>query len=167
MMEGVSIRPATVDDARAIQQVARYSWHAAYDAVLGADRVDDVVNSWYNPERLIADDIEQPERLVFVAAVDGEVVGFVEAVLDEDDDELAHLYRIYVDPEEWGRGIGGSLLDHIETILDDQRFARLHLSVLAENDVGVNFYESNGFRRIKTTDNDQFGIQQYEYQKQL
>ena len=166
-MEDVSIRSATVDDAEAIQQVARDSWHAAYDAVIGADQVDETVDSWYGPERLVADDIEQPERLFFVATIDREVVAFAEAVPDEDDVQLAHLYRIYVVPAEWSRGIGSSLLDHIETHLDDQGFDRLHLSVMAENDVGVSFYESQGFHRVGTTDNDQLDVQQYEYRKQL
>lgn len=167
MRENVSIHSATAEDVRAIQQIARDSWHAAYDAVLGADRVDETVNSWYDPERLIANDIERSERPVYVATVNGEIVGFIEAVPDEDDDTLAHLYRIYVAPEEWGRGIGGSLLDRIERILADRGFTRLHLSVIAENDVGVNFYKSNGFRQIGTTNNDQLDIQEYEYRKEL
>jgi ribosomal protein S18 acetylase RimI-like enzyme len=166
-MEDVSIRPATVDDAEGIQQVARNSWHAAYDAVIGANQVDETVDSWYDPERLVGDDIEQPERLLFVATDDGEIVGFAEAVPDGEDDLLAHLYRLYVAPGEWRQGIGRSLLDHIETRLDDRGFDRLHLSVMAENDVGVNFYESSGFHRVGTTDNDELDIQQYEYRKQL
>ncbi|MFC7046016.1 hypothetical protein ACFQH6_11850 [Halobacteriaceae archaeon GCM10025711] len=48
-------------DAEAIQRVARDSWHAAYDAVLGAERVDETVSSWYDPERLVADDIERDD----------------------------------------------------------------------------------------------------------
>ena len=166
-MEDVSIRPATLDDAEAIQRVARDSWHAAYDAVIGADQVDETVNSWYDPERLVAEDIQQPERLLVVATADGEILAFAEAVPDEDDDQLAHLHRIYVAPAEWSRGIGSSLLDHIETLLEIRGFDRLHLSVMAENDVGVNFYESNGFHRVGTTANDQLDIQQYEYRKQL
>lgn len=166
-MEDVSIRKATSDDATAIEQVARDSWHAAYDSVLGADQVDDKVDSWFDPERLVADDIEPTDRLVFVSVVDDAVVGFVETVPDESDATLCHLYRIYVASEYWGRGIGSSLLDHIETVLEEQGFDRLQLSVMAENDVGVSFYESKGFHRTATTHNDQLDIQQYEYRKSL
>lgn len=166
-MEDVSIRKATRDDAKAIQHVARDSWHAAYDSVLGADPVDEKIESWYDPERLVTDDIEQNDRPFFVGVVDETVVGFVEIVPDDSDDKLAHLYRIYVASDHWGRGIGSSLLDHIETVLKEQGFERLQLSVMAENNVGVGFYESNGFHRIATSHNDQLDFQQHEYLKKL
>ncbi|MHB9287537.1 GNAT family N-acetyltransferase [Halobacteriales archaeon Cl-PHB] len=65
------------------------------------------------------------------------------------------------------RGIGSSLLDHIETVLKEQGFDRLQLSVMAENEGGVSFYEFNSFHRTATTHNDQLDIQQYEYRKSL
>lgn len=166
-MNTVSIRAGTAEDARAIQQVAREAWHAAYDAVLGADMVEEKVDSWYDPERLITDDITPPERSIFVATIEGCLVGFIEAVPDPVDEELAHLYRIYVAPDYWGQGIGSALLAHIETLLDDRGFDRLELSVMAENDVGVSFYEDRGFQCTETTYNDQLGIEEYEYRKEL
>lgn len=166
-MEDISIRAATKDDAKAIKHVARDSWHVAYDSVLGADQVDEKVESWYDPERLIPDDIEPNDRLFFVGVVEETVVGFIEIVHDESDETLAHLYRLYVVSDYWGRGIGSSLLDHIETILEDQGFDRLQLSVMAENSVGVSFYESNGFHRTAITHNDHLDFREYEYRKQL
>jgi ribosomal protein S18 acetylase RimI-like enzyme len=161
-----TIRPATASDTGAIRAVARASWHAAYDPVLGADRVDEVVDSWYDPERLATDDVEPDERPFFVAD-DGGVVGFAEAVPDDEDGDTAHLYRIYVHPDEWGRGIGGSLLDRIEDVLGNRGFEWLTLSVMAENDVGVRFYESEGFERTATTRNEQLDIREFEYGKPL
>ena len=128
MTDEGSIRPATAADAEAIQRVARDSWHAAYDEQLGEDRVEAVVSSWFDPERVVADDVEPDERPLFVATVDGSVVGFVEAVPDDEDDRLAQLYRIYVHSGYWGRGIGGSLLDRIESVLRERGFDRLRLS---------------------------------------
>ncbi|MEF8907301.1 MAG: GNAT family N-acetyltransferase, partial [Haloarculaceae archaeon] len=99
------------------------------------------------------------ERAPFVATIDGGVIGLVQTVPDEDDEGLAHLFCTYVAPEPWGRGIGGSLLGHVETIPSDRGFAQLHLSVIAENDVGVNFYASSGFHRVGTNDNDHLDTQ--------
>ncbi|PSQ24209.1 N-acetyltransferase [Halobacteriales archaeon QS_9_67_17] len=166
-MEGGNVRKAGADDVSAIRRVARNAWHAAYDHILGADRVDEIVDSWYDPERLLADDIEPDERPMLVATVDGVTVGFAEAAPDESDGGLAHLYRIYVDPDHWQQGIGSSLLDRIEVILRERGFDRLQLSVLAENDVGISFYESCGFHRNGESENDQLGVREYQYLKQL
>lgn len=166
-MEHLSVRAGTAEDAQAIQTVAREAWHAAYETVLGVDTVEETVDSWYDPERLIADDIEPPERPLFVATIEETVVGFVEAVPNSTDEDLAHLYRIYVAPDHWGNGIGSALLARIETELDDRGFDRLELSVLAENDIGVSFYEEKGFRRTATSYNDQLEVEEYEYRKPL
>jgi ribosomal protein S18 acetylase RimI-like enzyme len=166
-MEGGSVRKASADDVSAIQRVARNAWHVVYDPVLGADRVDEIVDSWYDPERLLTDDIESDERPMLVATVDSVIVGFAEATPDESDGELAHLYRIYVDPDYWVQGIDSSLLDRIEEILRERGFGRLQLSVLAENDVGISFHESCGFHRNGERENHQLGVHQYQYLKQL
>lgn len=163
----MQIRPAETDDVHAVQRVARDSWHAVYDSALGAETVDETVDSWYDPDRLVTDDVEPGDRPFFVAVDDGTVVGFAEAVPDDTDDRVAHLYRIYVDPDHWGQGVGGSLLDRVETVLEARGFERLRLSVLAENDVGIGFYEANGFDRVSTTHDDDLGVDEHEYAKDL
>jgi ribosomal protein S18 acetylase RimI-like enzyme len=163
----VSIRPTTEDDVEAVQRVARAAWHAAYDPVLGADRVDETVDAWYDPESLVTDDVEAEDRPFFVAVLDGTVVGFAEAAPDDDEDPLAHLYRIYVDPDHWGIGIGGSLLERVESVLPERGFEFLRLSVLAENEVGIGFYEGNGFERVGTAHNDLLDVEEYHYSKRL
>ncbi|WP_435346217.1 GNAT family N-acetyltransferase [Haloarchaeobius sp. HRN-SO-5] len=167
MADHVTIRETTAADARAVQSVADASRHAAYDAILGVETVDDIVTNWYDPDRVVADDVAPDDRPFFVAVVDDEVVGYVEGVPDGDDPELAHLYRIYVHPDHWGVGVGRNLLDRLETAFSGRGFERLRLSVFAENDVGVQFYESVGFDRVDATRDEQFGVDRYEYAKRL
>jgi GNAT superfamily N-acetyltransferase len=158
-----TVRPAEASDAPAIREVARDSWHAAYDDLLGPDRVDGTVDEWY----AVADLETAIGDSVFHVAVsaDDTVIGFANAgpnpAYEEGTDEL---YRIYVHPDHWGAGVGGRLLDAVEADLreagaetlreadpDDRGDAaadRLRVSVLAENTVGVDFYESHGFERV-------------------
>lgn len=167
MTPELSIRPASPADAASIQQIARKAWHAAYEGTIDSNQIDATVDSWYAPERLMADDIDQPDRPFFVATIDGEITGFVEAVPDDAEPDLAHLYRIYVAPEHWQEGIGRSLLERTVDVLRERDFDRLVLSVFADNDVGVAFYESMGFERIATTYSERFGARQYQYEKHL
>lgn len=161
------IRNAKPDDAEAIQRVARASWHAAYDSILGADAVDEKVDSWYAPEKLVGDDVEPDDRPFFVAVVEGDVVGFTEAVPHPSESRIARLYRIYVHPDHWSRGIGRSLLERVESSLDERGFDRLQVSVLAKNHDAVEFYEAAGFHRTETTYDDQFGGERYEYRTEI
>ena len=49
----------------------------------------------------------------------------------------------------------------------ERGFGRLQLSVMAANDLAVDFYESHGFERASTTRNEQLDIEEYEYRKAL
>ncbi|WP_276260425.1 GNAT family N-acetyltransferase [Haloglomus litoreum] len=162
-----TIRRATEADAAAIERVARDAWHAAYDDELGADRVEETVDAWFDPGRLVDDDIGDPERSVFVAEIDGGVVGFAELVPDDDEDARCHLYRIYVASAHWGRGVGGALLDRAEAAARERGFERLELSVMAANERAVRFYEAHGFDRIGSTHDDAMGVQVHEYEQRL
>jgi len=174
------IRAATAEDAPDIQRVARAAWHAVYDDIVGPERVTETVDAWYDPDRLVEDDVRDPDR-PFVVAIRGEderVLGFAEAaVADEADaaedadegDATAdwHLYRIYVHPDAWSEGIGSALLERIETALRERGVETLRVSVLADNDVGVSFYESRGFELLETVPDEAFDVLRSEYVKSL
>lgn len=163
-----TIREATTDDAEDIRQVARESWHAAYDDIVGAERVESVVDSWYDRDRL-EQSVAREDGRFLVAEIetdheasieggtassgDGQIVGFAQAVLG-DEDEAAELPRIYVHPDHWGGGIGSELLDRIETWLRERRAERLRLVVLADNEVGNAFYEKCGYRTVGSRESE-------------
>jgi ribosomal protein S18 acetylase RimI-like enzyme len=142
------IRPARTDDVTAIRTVARSSWHAAYDDFLGPETVDRTVDEWYALDSLRAV-IEDSEHVVSVAEDrDTAVLGFAHVGQSPEDDGLSELYRIYVRPERWGEGIGSRLLADVTERVTG--YDRLGLSVFTENEVGIEFYEREGFERVGT-----------------
>lgn len=146
MEEQPPIRNAEPDDAEAVRSVSRASWHAAYDDVLGADTVDAVVDEWYEVDGLRT---AIDETIFHVADRDGDLVGFANAGRNpEYGADAFELFRIYVQPDDWNRGIGGRLLESVRADVRREGGDRLRLSVLAENEVGVRFYESHGFERL-------------------
>jgi ribosomal protein S18 acetylase RimI-like enzyme len=154
-MSHVSVRPATLADVPAIQRVARAAWHAAYDDVLGPDAVETLQDRWYDRDGLRAS-IEADPAVFLVAAADGEPAGFAHASPDETGDW--HLARIYVDPDRWGEGVGTALLGQVEAALRTRGVEAYRLAVLADNDVGVGFYESRGFERVDTREVELAGV---------
>lgn len=183
-----AVRPATTDDVWAIHETARDSWHAAYDGILGPDRVDEVVDDWY-----AIGDLESAiygahsrEGVAFLVAepgsdpasrtdrptdrdrdIDRECVGFAHAVPWPEDSSVAYLARLYVAPDVWGEGTGTALLERLEADLEPS-FDRMRLSVLAANDVGISFYESAGFDRVATRETDLApGLEEYVYERPI
>ncbi len=75
------------------------------------------------------------------------VVGFatVGPSRKEDPSGWGELYALYVDPDEWRRGIGTALLDAANRRLTDGGFRRACLWVLSNNVRARRFYERQGW----------------------
>ncbi|APX00036.1 N-acetyltransferase [Halobiforma lacisalsi AJ5] len=179
-----AVRQATTDDAWTVHETARESWHAAYDDVLGSERVDEIVDEWYalgDLESSIEDANDRPDAQFLVAvpsderrepANDGGIggedcLGFAHVVPWPEDEAVGYLVRLYVTPDRWGEGIGTALLERLESEVREE-FDRLRLAVLADNEVGVSFYESAGFHRVETRETDLAdGLEEHVYEKSL
>jgi ribosomal protein S18 acetylase RimI-like enzyme len=165
-MDDVTIREATHDDVAAIQRVARESWHAAYDDILGAGTVESVVEDWYETERL-RESIACEGGLFLVAVASEGIIGFAQTATS--DDGPAWLYRIYVRPDRWSEGVGSEMLDWIESWLRDTEADRLRLGVIADNEVGNAFYERRGYAVVEEREEELLDVtfQEYVREKEL
>ncbi|QLG47993.1 GNAT family N-acetyltransferase [Natrinema halophilum] len=164
------VRCAVPDDATAIRDIARESWHAAYDPIIGEETVTETIDRWYTLEDLEASIVEARARedAVFLIAEEAdEPVGFAHTGPHRERPAVASLNRIYVRPDWWGEGIGTALLKRVQDTLHSE-YDRLYLAVLADNEVGVSFYESAGFERTGTQDSDlKPEVTEYVYEKPL
>jgi ribosomal protein S18 acetylase RimI-like enzyme len=145
-MAGASVRPARPEDAAAIRAVGRAAWHAAYDPIHGPGTVAELFDSWWSVEDL-REGANDPDRILLVAAEDGDVCGMVDALPDPEREGVFRVARLYVHPDSWGEGHGTRLVDGLRERLPEGA-GRLRLAVLAENDTGTSFYESYGFERV-------------------
>jgi ribosomal protein S18 acetylase RimI-like enzyme len=134
-----SVRDAVPDDLTGVQTVARAAWHAAYDDHLGAGTVDRVVDDWYAPSRLGGEVAAAP--FVVAERDGGRLVGFASGRRRTADE--ATLSRLYVHPDDWGRGVGTALLR--ATTKRVRAATTLRAVVLARNAVGRAFYDRHGF----------------------
>ena len=192
-----NVRPATTSDVADVRRVARESWHATYDDLLGPEAVESVVDDWYDLYAL-RQSVERDEGVFLVAERETgggadesgtdedetdvsdadagtgetapEIVGFGQALVpDEAEDGAAELPRLYVHPECWGEGVGSSLAEEIETWAAEQGAERLRLVVLADNEVGNAFYESRDYRTVASRESELDGetVTDYVREKEL
>jgi GNAT superfamily N-acetyltransferase len=133
----LNIRPSTPDDAEAIAVVQVRSFQKGYAAL-------------HPPEELAALDPEPRvplwrERQALVAVEAGELLGVVE-VGASDEEGVGEIYRFFVDPAHWGRGVGQALMRRALAELRAMGFEDVLLWVHAENPRARAFYEAGGWR---------------------
>lgn len=141
----VTVGEATVADVDAVLDVAADAWYAAYGGIFDPATIASALEEYYDPE-LVETAIELDEIAFYVAEEDGsEVVGFASAEQTWADE--VELHTIYVHPDRWGEGIGSTLVDRVTSWAREQGVDRIACGVLAENVIGIGFFEATGFTR--------------------
>jgi L-amino acid N-acyltransferase YncA len=145
----MSVRDATVEDVDAIREIARETWHAAYDDVVGPDAVDEQVDDWY-AAAVVEAGVTREDWPYLVAEREpadaaGEVVGYASGGPTDDGPADAVVASIYVRPGAWGEGNGSALLSVLHDRQRELGCDDAWLAVLADNDVGRSFYEGHGY----------------------
>ncbi|TPK82636.1 MULTISPECIES: GNAT family N-acetyltransferase [unclassified Mesorhizobium] len=143
------VRTAGERDLGAIRTLLVETWHATYDAIYGAGRINEVIDIWYSPAKLKAS-LERPNA-EFLVADDSKRIGGVAHAESAEGGAVVDLHQLLVAPDLQGRGIGGMLLDEVIESFPEARAIRLQ--VAEQNRRAVAFYLGNGFVQIGRTDN--------------
>ncbi len=96
----------------------------------------------------IEDDIR--DNLVWVAVLDGRIIGGLVLSLQEDH---ARLVNIAVDPSASGMGLGRALIERAEQMVRKLRFKKLTLTTHVDIPQNVGLYQHLGWREIKRAGN--------------
>jgi GNAT superfamily N-acetyltransferase len=142
----MEIRPATTDDLDGVvaSSAALFAEDAATrDTLRNADWPATHGSQWCSD--LLAD----PQALVLVAVVEGEVAGHLVGMFAEPSEmwvgSKAELVSMYVRGDLRGQGVGGQLVDAFVEWAKGRGAARLNVTAYAENAAALRLYESRGF----------------------
>jgi ribosomal protein S18 acetylase RimI-like enzyme len=150
-----TIREATVADVPSILRVAERAWNAAYGDILPQACIDTAMGEWYDGETT-RELLERDGIVYLVAELDGELVGYLNGG-PSDEEGVARLGALYVDPERWGEGVGTALLETFETVERERGTDALRFRVLSANTVGTSFYRSHGYDAVDQAWTNLFG----------
>lgn len=139
----MEIRDATTRDRPAIRDVARRSLQASYS--LDATAITAAIEGWYDDDA-VSDKLNAEEQYLLVATVDGQVIGFSESYLT--DEESAQLRWLHIDPAYRGAGYGDQLYERTRSWLAEDGVTSVEGRVLADNADGNAFYQQQGLSRI-------------------
>jgi ribosomal protein S18 acetylase RimI-like enzyme len=142
------IRKASPADAKGIAQVHIKSWQQAYCDLMPAEYLNALDATLARREFFWMASIESGESNVWVAQVDGQVVGWIAVGASRDDDGAAanagEVMALYVVAAHWQTGVGPALWNAGVQYLSEQGFEQLTLWVLAGNDRAIRFYRRAG-----------------------
>jgi len=92
-------------------------------------------------------DVARDADGVFVAEIDGKVVGYITTFRDRDAG-MGLIPNLAVDAKQRGRGIGRKLIEHALDNFREEGLTHAKIETLAQNDVGQCLYPSLGFREV-------------------
>ncbi|GAB4057853.1 GNAT family N-acetyltransferase [Catellatospora paridis] len=141
----MELRTASAVDAEVVATLHADSWRRYYrgafaDAFLDGDVVADRLTVW--SQRLRS---PKPDQVTIVADVDGEPVGFVHLILDDDADWGSFIDNLHVTNTLRRGGIGSSLITRAAQVVAERgTTGGLYLWVLEQNTAAQAFYVAHG-----------------------
>ncbi|MGY2366613.1 N-acetyltransferase family protein [Pseudomonas azotoformans] len=142
------IRKALPGDANAIAQVHIRSWQEAYRDLMPAEFLKGLDATLARRESFWGRSIESGESDVWVAELDGKVIGWISVGASRDEEaagaNTGEVMAIYVLAKYWQAGVGLALWNAGLQFLMEQGYECLTLWVLSRNERAVRFYRRVG-----------------------
>jgi ribosomal-protein-alanine N-acetyltransferase len=134
-LPGLRIRKAEIIDAPRLANIAYRAWESGILPILSEQ--DDARDS---ERRRLTRAVGLGWRHTIVAEIDDVVVGWCSRQPGR-----AYIPYLFVIPEIQGHGIGATLLDRMERMLELEGATRIHLEAPADHVRAVRFYEKQGY----------------------
>lgn len=142
----MNIRKMHEEDTKQVQNIAKKTWNATYKNIIPIEVQNNFLESAYNDDKMKQ---RLELSLLYVAEVEGEVVGFANYSQVRDGGKV-ELAAIYLYPEFQGQGIGTALLQ--QAIKEIEGTKEIYINVEKDNKIGMTFYKAKGFEIVKEFD---------------
>lgn len=126
---------------------------AAFDGVSidqGMQKLFGVIHGhdwqWRKARHLDEDAARNPSG-IFVAEIDGRVVGFISTWLDREGG-IGHIPNLSLEPDCRGKGFGRQLIEFALQRFRDAGLTHAKIETLEQNAIGNHLYTSLGFREV-------------------
>src|SRR6478672_10325241 len=153
-MAEISIRSATVDDAKVLTDLSYTTfWDAfAHHPKNAPDDLAHYMRQAFNADQ-IAVELADPNAIFLVAEVDGKPAGYAKLILESREEGITaerpiELSRLYSHQEYIGKGVGQNLMDACFELAATRGHDVMWLGVWEYNPRAQRFYEKNGFREV-------------------
>ena len=153
-MSEISIRPATIDDAKALTDLAYTTfWDAfAHHPKNAPEDLNHYMRQAFSLEQISAE-LEDDKSIFLIAEIEGEPAGYAKIIIGAIEDGITaerpiELNRLYSHQQFLGKGIGQALMDACFERAKADGHDVMWLGVWEFNPRAQRFYEKNGFRVV-------------------
>jgi ribosomal protein S18 acetylase RimI-like enzyme len=153
-MTEIKIRPASVDDAKLLTDLAYTTfWDAfAHHPKNAPDDLAHYMRQAFTIEQ-ITEELADPKSQFLIAEIDGEPAGYAKLIFDTTEPEViaewpVELSRLYSHQKFLGQGVGQALMDACFDRAKETGRDVMWLGVWEYNPRAQRFYEKNGFRFV-------------------
>ncbi|MFZ1700198.1 MAG: GNAT family N-acetyltransferase [Pyrinomonadaceae bacterium] len=151
MSDQITIREATIDDAKLLTDLAYTTfWDAfAHHPKNAPDDLKAYMRQAFNAEQIAAE-LAEPTSIFLIAEIEGEPAGYAKLNIDTTEDGITaarpiELNRLYAHQQFLGKGIGQSLMEACFNLAAERDHDVMWLGVWEYNPRAQRFYEKNGF----------------------
>lgn len=143
------IRPATKEDISIISQLAQQIWRTTYREILTLAQIEFMLEDMYSSESL-SEQFDQDVHFL-LAEKEEQAVAFASYSLIESNPAVYKIHKLYILPQEQGKGTGKKLLNYIreEIIARDGEIMELNVN---RANPALEFYKKYGFSIVKEVD---------------
>ena len=153
-MTSILIRPATLDDAKTLTDLAYTTfWDAfAHHPKNAPDDLNHYMRQAFNLEQTTKE-LGDENSVFLIAELDGEPAGYAKLITNTTEDGITaerpiELNRLYAHQQFLGKGIGQALMDACFERARAHDHDAMWLGVWEFNPRAQRFYEKNGFRVV-------------------
>jgi N-acetylglutamate synthase-like GNAT family acetyltransferase len=144
------IRTATRSDIPSIQQMAEATWWPTYGPIVDAVQIRYMLDMIYSEEALTRVMQDGSQQFIIISDTRGDQ-GFAAYGTYSGHAGAFKLHKIYVLPDNQGKGYGKTLLDEVCTRVRATQGTTLFLNVNRHNSAKT-FYEKMGFETVREED---------------
>ena len=147
--EDVRIELATIEDIDSIVAICIEGYAYAATAVKDKQKVQEKVEEYYNPERILKEIKEVSAKWSgwIVARLDGKVIGVIGGGIV--DSKVGKIFVLYVDADYIKQGIGRRLVDHLTQMQQLLGNNTQLVSFFKSNEESLLFYKALGFNYLQ------------------
>ncbi len=146
-----AVRPATGADIPLLQHLAHTIWYAHYPGIITVEQIEYMLADGYSTEK-IRHEMETEGISWLLVQLDGEAVGF--AAFGDYVDGCAKLHKLYLAPDQHGRGWGSRVLEEVERLATESGYRQIVLNVNKHNTKAIHCYQRCGYQVLESVVND-------------